>query len=211
MKINYQKQLDEFLDGLTRRNERPRLLLHSCCGPCSSYVTEYLTSYFDLTVLYFNPNIYPPEEYLRRLDAQKSLLDATGWASLLPGEYDHSRFLAAVRGLESEPEGGARCAVCFRFRLEETARLAKSMGFPIFGTTLTVSPHKNAPLINEIGQELAEKYGLIWLPSDFKKKEGYKRSIALSKEYNLYRQNYCGCEFSRSEPQNGQNQEENPT
>lgn len=193
MKVNYQKDLDALLDALP---DRPRLLLHSCCGPCSSYVTEYLTKYFDLTVFYFNPNIYPPAEYLLRLDTQKSLLDATGWASLMPGEYDHAQFLQAVTGLESEPEGGARCIPCFRIRLEETARLAKELGFPFFGTTLTVSPHKNAPLINEIGVEMGEKYGVRWLPSDFKKKEGYKRSITLSKEYNLYRQNYCGCEFS---------------
>lgn len=205
MEINYQTRLDALLAGLTGR---PKLLLHSCCGPCSSYVTEYLTKYFDLTVFYFNPNIYPPAEYLLRLDTQKSLLDATGWAALIPGEYDHARFLEAVRGLESQPEGGERCAVCFRLRLEETARLAGTLGFPVFGTTLTVSPHKSAPLINEIGQEMAGKYGVDWLPSDFKKKDGYKRSIRLSKTYNLYRQNYCGCEFSRPEPKNPASQEE---
>ncbi len=208
MKINYQNQLDALITGLT---DRPKLLLHSCCGPCSSYVTEYLTRYFDLTVLYFNPNIDPSAEYLRRLDTQKSLLDATGWAALIPGEYDHHRFLEAIRGLESQPEGGARCAVCFRLRLEETARLAKAMGFPIFGTTLTVSPHKNAPLINEIGQEIAGKYGVVWLPSDFKKREGYKRSIQLSKEYALYRQDYCGCEFSSHGSEHHTEKESNPS
>lgn len=193
MKENYQKKLDMLLGKLT---DRPKLLLHSCCGPCSSYVTEYLTQYFDLTVYFFNPNIYPPAEYQRRLDTQKSLLDATEWAVLTESEYDHAEFLEAVRGLEMEPEGGARCLPCFRIRLEQTAKRAAAMGFPYFATTLTVSPHKNADLLNEIGETLGKKYGVIWLPSDFKKKEGYKRSIELSREYGLYRQNYCGCEFS---------------
>lgn len=206
MKENYQKKLDALLEKLT---DRPKLLLHSCCGPCSSYVTEYLAKYFDLTVFYFNPNIYPPAEYQKRLDTQKSLLDATGWATLTESEYDHSKFLEAVRGLEGEPEGGARCVPCFRLRLEQTAKRASQLGFSYFGTTLTVSPHKNAALLNEIGEESGQKYGVIWLPSDFKKKEGYKRSIELSREYGLYRQNYCGCEFSLRDAMEYQKSKEN--
>lgn len=193
MKRNYQKDLESLLESLT---DRPKLLLHSCCGPCSSYVTEYLSRYFDISIYYFNPNIYPEEEYIKRLNTQKQLLDATGWAKLDDSDYNHADFLEAVRGLESEPEGGARCAPCFRMRLEATARRAVKEGFRYFGTTLTVSPHKNAELLNNIGKEVADKYAINWIPSDFKKKEGYKRSIELSREYELYRQNYCGCEFS---------------
>lgn len=193
MKINYQTKLDELTDSLTYK---PSLLLHSCCGPCSSYVTEYLAKYFDIYLFFFNPNIYPESEYIKRLDTQSEWLDRTNYARLIEGDYDHMSFLNAVKGLENEPEGGGRCTKCFILRLEETARLASLGGYDYFGTTLTVSPHKNAELINNLGERLADKYNVKWLPSDFKKREGYKRSIELSREYELYRQNYCGCEFS---------------
>ena len=194
-KRNYQKELDAVTSGLTGR---PRLLLQTCCGPCSSYVLEYMTRYFDVTVLFYNPNIRPEAEYEKRLETLKQLLASMPMehppALIEPG-WRGEEFLAAVKGLEGEPEGGARCAVCFRLRLEETARLAAERGFHYFGTTLTVSPHKDAQVINRIGEALGEKYGAAWLPSDFKKRNGYLRSIQLSKEYDLYRQDYCGCGF----------------
>ena len=194
-KRNYQKELDAVTGALTAR---PRLLLQSCCGPCSSYVLEYLTAYFDVTVLFFNPNIRPEAEYEKRLATLRQLLAAMPMehppALIEPG-WRGEEFLAAVKGLENEPEGGARCAVCFRLRLSETARLAAEGGYDYFGTTLTVSPHKNAEVINRIGFALGEQYGVAWLPSDFKKRNGYLRSIQLSKQYGLYRQEYCGCGF----------------
>ncbi len=194
-KRNYQKELDEVLAGL---DKRPSLLLQACCGPCSSYVLEYLTAYFDVTVFFYNPNIRPEAEYDRRLETLKKLLRDMPMAHppvLLEPGWRGEEFFPAVRGLEAEPEGGARCAACFRLRLEETVRTAAEWGFDWFATTLTVSPHKNAQLINEIGQALGEKYGVQWLPSDFKKRDGYLRSIRLSKEYGLYRQEYCGCGY----------------
>lgn len=199
MKENYQKQLDELLAALPPEG-KPRLLLQSCCGPCSSYVLEYLTRYFRVTVLYYNPNIQPRSEYDRRLYWQRELirqLPTPEPVDLLACDYDGQRYVDAVRGLEREPEGGARCTVCFRLRLEETARQARAHGFDFFGTTLTVSPHKDAQRLNAIGAELAQQYGVRWLPSDFKKREGYKRSIELSKQYGLYRQEYCGCLYSK--------------
>lgn len=200
-KINYQKKLDEIIQTAKESLRTPSLLLHSCCGPCSSYCLEYLTQYFDVTVLYYNPNIYPQEEYEKRLQTQKQLLDTAfaGRVSLLEAGYDHAQFLAAAKGLEQEKEGGARCEACFRLRLLKTAQIANEKGFAYFATTLTVSPHKNAMVINRIGEELqaGSGEGLLWLPSDFKKKEGYKRSIELSKQYGLYRQEYCGCEFAK--------------
>ena len=192
-KRNYQKELDALIESMTTR---PRLLLQSCCGPCSSYVLEYLTAYFDVTLLYYDPNIRPEAEYEKRMAALKKLLAAMPMdhppALIEPG-WRGGEFEAAARGLEQEPEGGARCAVCFRLRLEETARQAAAGGYDWFGTTLTVSPHKNAPLLNAIGEALASEYGVKWLPSDFKKRNGYLRSIQLSKQYGLYRQEYCGC------------------
>lgn len=193
MKENYQKKLDALLAGL---DGTPRLLLQSCCGPCSSYVLEYLTAYFDVTLLYYNPNIRPEAEYERRLATQKQLLATMPLArpvTLMETGWRGEEFEAAARGLENEPEGGARCTRCFMLRLEETARQAAMGGFDYFGTTLTVSPHKNAPLLNEIGEALSTRYGVNWLPSDFKKRGGYLRSIQLSKQYGLYRQEYCGC------------------
>ena len=176
-----------------------QLLLQSCCGPCSSYVLEYLTKYFSVSVLYYNPNIYPRAEYDKRLSEQRrliSLLPAENPVSIVECDYDEESFYRAAAGYETAPEGGARCEKCFRLRLMKTAQVARDMGFEYFGTTLTVSPHKNAQLINQIGQEVAKKYQIRFLPSDFKKREGYKRSITLSMKYDLYRQNYCGCIFS---------------
>ena len=195
---NFQLTLDGLLRELRAENKRPSLLLQSCCGPCSSYVLEYLSQYFAVTVYYSNSNIWPPEEYDKRLSEQKRLIREASFpdVTLLDSRYEPEVFYEAVKGLETEPEGGARCPVCFRMRLEDTAREAKLRGFDYFGTTLTVSPHKNAPLINEIGREIGEKIGVSWLPADFKKRSGYLRSIQLSKEYALYRQDYCGCQFS---------------
>lgn len=199
MKINYQKETDAVLEGLPA-GQKPTLLLQSCCGPCSTYVLEYLTRYFRVTVLYYNPNIQPREEYDRRLFWQRRVLEQVSSpepVAMLEHPYDGARYAEAVRGLEEEPEGGVRCTVCFRLRLEETARLAAEHGFDYFCTTLTVSPHKDAARINRIGKALAAQYGVRWLPSDFKKREGYKRSIELSKAFGLYRQDYCGCLFSK--------------
>lgn len=190
-----QKNMDALIQSLGER--WPRLLLHSCCGPCSSYVLEYLSDYFDITLFFYNPNIQPAEEYEKRLSAQKQLLERAKYknpVAFLAGEYEPQRFFEAVKGLENCREGGARCEKCFELRLSKAAEIAKKGGFDYFATTLTVSPHKNAVLINEIGGRYQN-----YLPSDFKKREGYKRSIILSKEYELYRQGYCGCIFSKGE------------
>lgn len=198
MKVNYQKELDKIIEGLN--GKKPRLLIHSCCAPCSSYVLEYLSAFFEITVLYYNPNIYPEEEFLKRLDEQRRLcrempqLDAV---EVLDFGYDPTEFYEAAKGLENEKEGGARCEKCFRLRLLKTAQIAKEKGFDYFTTTLSISPLKDEQKLNEIGKELAEEIGVSYLYSDFKKKNGYKRSIELSREYNLYRQNYCGCVFSQ--------------
>ena len=189
---NYQKKLDKIIEGL---EDRPRLALHSCCAPCSSYVLEYLSQHFDITLFYYNPNIYPAAEYEHRLREQLRLCELLN-IKMHPCIYDPERYFDAVKGLEDEPEGGARCTKCFALRLDYTASLAKQLGFPLLTTTLTISPHKNAPLINAIGEQTAEKYGITWLPGDFKKKNGYLRSIQLCKQYDIYRQNYCGCKFS---------------
>ena len=193
MKTRYQAQFDALLPTL---EGKPRLFLHSCCGPCSTYVLEYLAQYFEITLFYYNPNIFPNDEYQHRLETQKEVLEKTGFATLVEGDYRHSDFLSVVRGYEAEPEGGARCEFCFRLRMEEAARLAKEGSYDYFATTLSVSPHKNAALLGLIGEELEARYGVKHLPSDFKKREGYKRSVALSNELGLYRQDYCGCEFS---------------
>ena len=201
MKQNYQKQMDAVVASLPQ-GERPRLLLQSCCGPCSSYVLEALTPFFRVTVLYYNPNIQPRAEYDLRLENQRKIIAALPTPTevdILECDYDGEKYDAAVKGLESEPEGGARCTVCFRLRLEETAKRASELGYDWFCTTLTVSPHKDAERLNQIGKALGERYGVPFLPSDFKKRDGYKRSIQLSKEYGLYRQDYCGCLYSKSE------------
>ena len=200
-KRNYQKEMERITKSFAP-GDKPRLLLHSCCAPCSSAVLETVAPHFALTVYYYNPNIAPREEYQKRVDEQKRLLlqmPLREPVDFLEGPYDPDCFLQAVKGLEMVPEGGARCEQCFRLRLQKAAETAKKGGFDFFTTTLTVSPLKNAPLLNQIGEEMAAKYGVRWLPSDFKKKEGYKRSITLSHQYGLYRQDYCGCAFSKRE------------
>ena len=200
-KINYQNQLDRIIENIDPDNP-PRLLLHSCCAPCSSYTLEYLSRYFDITVYYFNPNISPKQEFDKRFEEQKRLISQMPFknsVTLVEGDYNYDDFLEIAKGLENVPEGGERCFRCYKMRLESTARLAKEQGFDYFCTTLSISPLKNSQKINELGFEIEEKYGVKWLPSDFKKREGYKRSIELSKEYSLYRQNFCGCVFSKNQ------------
>ena len=194
LKVNYQLELDRLLKTL---EGRPRLLLHSCCGPCSSYVLEYLTKYFEVYLSYYNPNIQPRAEYELRLENQLRVVDSMPGVTLVPCEYDGAAYTDAVRGLEAEPEGGARCTECFRLRLDFAAREAARLGCEYVCTTLSVSPHKDAQRLNAIGLEMAERYGVKWLPGDFKKRNGYKRSIELSNELGLYRQNYCGCLYSK--------------
>lgn len=199
-KINYQKQLDKIIENLG--DKVPSLLLHSCCAPCSSYCIEYLSQHFNITVLYYNPNIYPEAEYEKRKDEQKRLIsemETKHSVKMLDCDFESENFYEMARGLEGCRECGERCFKCYHLRLQKTAVEAKNNGFDYFTTTLTISPLKNAEKINEIGNELADEYGIHWLPSDFKKKEGYKRSIELSKVHNLYRQNYCGCVFSQNE------------
>lgn len=196
-KINYQKELDALINNL---QDTPKLFLHSCCAPCSSYTLEYLSQYFDITVFYFNPNISPKEEFDKRFFEQERLINnlpQKNPVKLICGEYNYDDFLAIAKGLEDVPEGGKRCFKCYEMRLKKTAQMAKERGFDYFCTTLSISPLKNSQKINEIGRMVAEEYGVKWLPSDFKKKEGYKRSIELSREYNLYRQNFCGCVYSK--------------
>jgi predicted adenine nucleotide alpha hydrolase (AANH) superfamily ATPase len=200
--MNYQKELDSLIEKLVEQQMRPKLLIHSCCAPCSSYVLEYLSQYFEITIFYFNPNIYPEEEYIRRVEEQKQLIQAMPLASKVQfcqGEYQPIEYYQAIKGLEEEPEGGDRCFVCYELRLREAAQLAREGGYDYFTTTLSISPHKKSEKLNEIGSKLAAEYGVAYLPSDFKKKNGYKRSIELSKEYDLYRQDYCGCIFSMRE------------
>ena len=201
-KINYQKELDKVIEVLQRQGRVPRLLLHSCCAPCSSYVLEYLSRYFEITVFYYNPNIYPPEEFGKRVEEQKRLiaqLPAEHPISFLDGPYEPERFYEMAKGLEQVPEGGARCFKCYRLRLTETAEMACAGKYDYFTTTLSISPLKNAEKLNEIGGQLAKDYGVDYLSSDFKKRNGYKRSTELSREYGLYRQDYCGCVFSMRE------------
>ena len=220
-RLNYQKELDKILGKIVqKKNENdaavPTLFLHSCCAPCSSYVLEYLCSFFSITVFYFNPTLSDSEEYKKRVAEQVRLIAAynteiehsmeTGTSmkmgypiSIVEGDYVPGRFFEMAKGLETCPEGGERCFRCYALRLEETARYAVRADSDYFATTLTISPLKNAHKLNEIGQAMSQKYGVAWLPSDFKKKDGYKRSIELSAEYNLYRQNYCGCIYSRNQ------------
>lgn len=200
MKVNYQIALEREIKRIADSGRRPGLLLHSCCAPCSSYVLEYLNRIFDIAVFYYNPNIAPAEEFEHRVAEQLRLAEALpheGRIEVIRGEYDPRAFYDAVRGHEDDPEGGARCEKCFRLRLAETARLAAERGDDYFTTTLTISPLKDAQLINAIGLELSEDAGVPWLPCDFKKKNGYKRSCELSELYGLYRQDYCGCVFSK--------------
>lgn len=196
---NYQLQLEKILNEVDKK-KRPSLLLHCCCAPCSSYVLEYLSPYFDITALFYNPNIYPQDEYSLRLSELKRLINEVHPdVKLLNGAYDADEFLKASAGLEKEAEGGVRCKNCFNLRLEHTAKTAKQNGYDYFTTTLTISPHKDAKTINSIGSKLGEKYAVNFLTADFKKKGGYIRSIELCRKYNIYRQNYCGCIFSKEQ------------
>ena len=197
--MNYQKELDKLIERLSKDGKVPKLLLHSCCAPCSSYVLEYLSNHFEITVFYYNPNIFPENEYTKRILEQQTLISdmkVKHPISFLAGNYDRERFFQIAEGLEHLREGGERCFKCYELRLEEAAKIARDAGFDYFTTTLSISPLKNADKLNEIGTRLADKYGVQYLQSDFKKKNGYKRSIELSNEYGLYRQDYCGCEYS---------------
>ena len=199
--INYQKKLDQLIDSIPQ-GQTPKLLLHSCCAPCSSYCLEYLSQYFAITDFYYNPNISPEAEHNYRCEELERLIARMPFknpVTFIKGAYDPQRFYEMARGLEDVPEGGERCFACYELRMREAAKLAAQGGFDYFTTTLSISPLKNAAKINEIGERLAQEYGVAHLPSDFKKKGGYARSIELSHEYELYRQNYCGCVFSKRE------------
>ncbi len=198
-KINFQKETDRIINNI--QGTAPRLMLHSCCAPCSSYTLEYLSEFFEICVFYYNPNISPEAEFEKRFEEQKRLIEALpakNRITLIKGEYNPEEFYEIAKGLEDAKEGYERCFRCYRLRLEKTARIAKEKGFDYFCTTLSISPLKNSQKINEIGYEVAKEHGVSWLPSDFKKKEGYKRSIELSHEYDLYRQNFCGCIYSKA-------------
>lgn len=203
---NFQKELDRLIERLEQNNERgKRLFLHSCCAPCSSYVLEYLRNYFNITVFYYNPNISFAEEYKKRVAEQKRLIEAYNCQNdgypiaVVEGDYEPEKFYDLAKGLEECPEGGERCFLCYEMRLRKTAEVARAGAYDYFATTLTISPLKNAKKLNEIGEQLAKEYGISWLVSDFKKKNGYKRSIELSAQYDLYRQDYCGCIYSKQE------------
>lgn len=206
MNRNYQKELDKLLAEFTESGSVPTLLLHSCCAPCSSYCLEYLANYFKIILYYYNPNISPKEEYEKRVEEQKRLIRELGEEkfdrysiSFQEGAYEPEKYYETVKGLEKEPEGGRRCEACFRLRLTAAAKTAKELHADYFTTTLTISPLKSAPLLNALGEEIGLQAGVPFLPSDFKKKNGYKRSIELSARYGLYRQNFCGCVFSKRE------------
>lgn len=203
---NFQKELDRLIERLEQNNEGgKRLFLHSCCAPCSSYVLEYLRNFFRITVFYYNPNISFAEEYKKRVAEQKRLIEAYNCQNdgypiaVVEGDYEPEKFYDLAKGLEECPEGGERCFLCYEMRLRKTAELARAGAYDYFATTLTISPLKNAKKLNEIGEQLAKEYGISWLVSDFKKKNGYKRSIELSAQYDLYRQDYCGCIYSKQE------------
>lgn len=202
MNVNYQLEMEKIITKEQEKNNIPTLLLHSCCAPCSSYVLETLTDYFRITILYYNPNIYPEEEYFKRKEEEKRFIKefpAKHKVSFLDCDYDSESFYKTVKGLEDLREGDKRCYLCYRLRLEETAKKAKELNFDYFGTTLSISPYKNSKWLNEIGFDLEKEYNISFLCSDFKKKNGYKRSIDLASEYNLYRQDYCGCVYSKVE------------
>ena len=201
-KMNYSIETEKIIDYNKREQVVPSLLLHACCAPCSSACLEYLSSFFNITVFFYNPNISPKAEFDKRLAEERRLITEMlpdKNINVIEGTYNYNDFLDAIKGLENAKEGGERCFKCYRLRLEKTAQLAKEMKFDYFCTTLSISPLKSAQKINEIGFETAEKFGVKWLPSDFKKKEGYKRSVELSKQFHLYRQNFCGCVFSKKE------------
>ena len=200
-KINYQLVLDKTLQQLTEQQLHPRLLLHACCAPCSSYVLEYLTQHFDITVFYYNPNISPEPEYRHRVEEiQRLIREMCPAVTFLEGNYEPQRFFDMAKGLEQAPERGERCHRCYRLRLTESALAAKSGGFDYFTTTLSISPQKDSAVLNRIGAEVSEEIGVPYLFSDFKKRGGYQRSIELSTQFSLYRQNFCGCPFSRNNP-----------
>ena len=208
MKQNYQILLDRTLERIASDNRRPRLLLHACCAPCSSYVLEYLNRYFAITVLFYNPNISPASEFALRADELKRLISDMPFSTPVEykiSDYDPKPFLAIAKGQEDLPEGGERCTACYRLRLEETARIAQKDGYDYFTTTLSISPLKDAERLNTIGAELAQQYSVPYLFSDFKKRDGYKRSIQLSAEYGLYRQDYCGCIYSKRDAETRKN------
>ena len=219
MNPNYSRILEKEIQKLDESGIKPRLLLHSCCAPCSSYVMEYLREHFRITIFYYNPNITSNEEYSYRLSEEKRLIgeynrqvethdfegmnstEAAEKIDILECPYDPENYLEAVKGYEECPEGGDRCGICFEMRLRKTAQAAREGGFDCFTTTLTISPLKNAARLNEIGERVGAEYGVNFLPSDFKKKNGYKRSIELSRQFSLYRQNFCGCAFSKRDAQ----------
>lgn len=201
-KKNYDKWMQEIIEKNQELEIVPTLLLHTCCAPCSSAVIERLSKYFRITVFYYNPNIEPLEEYLKRKEEQKRFLSEVTTPypiNFLDCDYEHEEFIQLSKGLENEKEGGPRCLKCYRLRLLKTALKAQEFHFDYFGTSLTVSPHKNAQALNQIGEELQKKFNVKYLYSDFKKRNGYKRSIELSKDYHLYRQDYCGCSFSKAQ------------
>lgn len=205
---NYQHELDKIIDGINDSCV-PTLLLHSCCAPCSSYVLEYLSKYFEITVFYYNPNIYPASEFEYRLNEQQRFIreflennPSANSIHFMEGKYENDRFYEVVKGLEQEPERGLRCTECFKLRLGESARIAAKEEFDYYTTTLSISPHKDAELLNTLGSEIGEKYGVKYLYSDFKKKGGFLRSTKLSEEYGMYRQDYCGCVYSYNERHN---------
>lgn len=211
MGTNYQLELDHTIENLQREGKAPTLLLHSCCAPCSSYVIEYLSQYFRITVFYYNPNIYPDEEYVKRVKEQQEFIrrfPAKYPVKFIEGDFEKAAFYEMAKGLEQVKEGGERCFGCYRLRLEKTAQLAVERGFDYFTTTLSISPLKNAAKLNEIGMKLSEEYGVAYLLSDFKKRNGYKRSVEISKEYEMYRQDYCGCVFSMREREVQKNESE---
>ncbi len=199
--VNFQQKTDSVIEQIMESGKIPTLLIHSCCAPCSSYVLEYLTKYFNVTIFYYNPNIFPEDEYRNRKEEQQRFVEGIQWSNkvtFVEGEYIPEDFYNIARGLETVPEGGERCYKCYLQRMEKAAIYAKENGYDYFTTTLSISPHKNATWINEIGEELSNSYNVNYLYADFKKKNGYKRSIELSKEYNLYRQEYCGCIYSKT-------------
>jgi len=199
-KRNYQKELENIIEAINNRKTIPKLFLHSCCAPCGSYVLEYLSDYFEITLFYYNPNIFPEEEYFKRMREQERLIHhmpVKNPVHFIQGKYEPEVFFGIARGLEDMKEGGERCFKCYELRMREAALQAKARDFDYFTTTLSISPLKNAAKINEIGEAIGKEMGIPYLPSDFKKKNGYKRSLELSKAYGLYRQDYCGCVFSR--------------
>ncbi len=201
-KENYNLYLNRLIEQTKSKNERKKLLLHVCCAPCSSYVLEYLSDYFDITVFFYNPNIDEESEYRHRADEEKRFIKEMNFKNpvcYIEGEYNREDFYNLINGLENEKEGGARCVECFKLRLSESAKCAHKGGFDYFTTTLTISPLKNSTVLNELGKAIGEKYGVPYLCSDFKKNNGYKRSVELSREHSLYRQNYCGCSFSKKQ------------